>query len=142
MLNGGLQVLNTGLVPGNRNADNIDEALQNDYLVYPSRSIQTTGVKAFSVTSFGFGQKGAQALGVHSRYLFATLDQTTYDAYRVRVEARQRQAQQHFRFGITQNAVFSAKETPPYRSDQEFRVLLDPEARLTENCRGQMDYAE
>ncbi|RAH54471.1 fatty acid synthase subunit alpha [Aspergillus piperis CBS 112811] len=141
MLNGGLQVLNTGLVPGNRNADNIDAALQNDYLVYPSRSIQTTGVKAFSVTSFGFGQKGAQALGVHSRYLFATLDQATYDAYRVRVEARQRRAQQHFRFGITQNAVFSAKETPPYRSYQEFRVLLDPEARLTDNGRGQMEYA-
>ncbi|PWY68836.1 fatty acid synthase subunit alpha [Aspergillus eucalypticola CBS 122712] len=141
MLNGGLQVLNTGLVPGNRNADNIDAALQNDYLVYPSRSIQTTGVKAFSVTSFGFGQKGAQALGVHSRYLFATLDQATYDAYRVRVEARQRRAQQHFRFGITQNALFSAKETPPYRSDQEFRVLLDPEARLTDNGRGQMEYA-
>ncbi|OJI87761.1 hypothetical protein ABZX51_009562 [Aspergillus tubingensis] len=142
MLNGGLQVLNTGLVPGNRNADNIDAALQNDYLVYPSRSIQTTGIKAFSVTSFGFGQKGAQALGVHSRYLFATLDQATYDAYRVRVEARQRRAQQHFRFGITQNAVFSAKETPPYRSDQEFRVLLDPEARLTDNGRGQREYVE
>ncbi|GKZ37753.1 hypothetical protein AbraIFM66950_009436, partial [Aspergillus brasiliensis] len=142
MLNGGLQVLNTGLVPGNRNADNIDAALQNDYLVYPSRSIQTTGVKAFSVTSFGFGQKGAQALGVHARYLFATLDQTTYDAYRARVEARQRRAQQHFRFGIAHNAVFCAKETPPYRTDQEFRVLLDPEARLTENGRGQMEYAD
>ncbi|PYH65948.1 fatty acid synthase subunit alpha [Aspergillus vadensis CBS 113365] len=142
MLNGGLQVLNTGLVPGNRNADNIDAALQNDYLVYPSRSIQTTGVKAFSVTSFGFGQKGAQALSVHSRYLFATLDQATYDAYRIRVEARQKRAQQHFRFGITENAIFTAKETPPYRSDQEFRVLLDPEARLTENGRGQMEYAE
>ncbi|GKZ23758.1 hypothetical protein AbraIFM66951_000588 [Aspergillus brasiliensis] len=142
MLNGGLQVLNTGLVPGNRNADNIDAALQNDYLVYPSRSIQTTGVKAFSVTSFGFGQKGAQALGVHARYLFATLDQTTYDAYCARVEARQRRAQQHFRFGIAHNAVFSAKETPPYRTDQEFRVLLDPEARLTENGRDQMEYAD
>ncbi|GLA41797.1 putative PKS/NRPS-like protein biosynthetic cluster [Aspergillus niger] len=142
MLNGGLQVLNTGLVPGNRNADNIDAALQNDYLVYPSRSIQTTGVKAFSVTSFGFGQKGAQALGVHARYLFATLDQETYDAYRVRVEARQRRAQQHFRFGIAHNAVFSAKEAPPYRNDQEFRILLDPEARLTDNGRGQMEYAE
>ncbi|PYH98063.1 3-oxoacyl-synthase [Aspergillus ellipticus CBS 707.79] len=142
MLNGGLQVLNTGLVPGNRNADNIDAALENDYLIYPSRSIQTTGVKAFSVTSFGFGQKGAQALGVHARYLFATLDQATYDAYRGRVEARQQRAQQHFRFGIAHNAVFSAKEKPPYRDDQEFRILLDPEARLAENGRGEMEYAD
>ncbi|PWY87439.1 3-oxoacyl-synthase [Aspergillus heteromorphus CBS 117.55] len=141
MLNGGLQVLNTGLVPGNRNADNIDAALENDYLIYPSRSIQTSGVKAFSVTSFGFGQKGAQALGVHARYLFATLDQATYEAYKGRVEARQQRAQQHFRYGIAHNAVFSAKEKPPYRGDQEYRILLDPEARLAENGRGDLEYA-
>lgn len=68
MLNGGLQVLDTGLIPGNRNLDNVDGKLQdNEYILYPNRSIQTKGLKAFSVTSFGFGQKGAQAIVVHPR---------------------------------------------------------------------------
>jgi fatty acid synthase subunit alpha, fungi type len=58
MFNGCLQVLNSGLVPGNRNADNVDQVMEKfDYIVYPSRSLQTDGIKAFSVTSFGFGQK-------------------------------------------------------------------------------------
>ena len=58
MFNGCLQVLNSGLVPGNRNADNIDPVMEKfDHIVYPSRSLQTDGIKAFSVTSFGFGQK-------------------------------------------------------------------------------------
>lgn len=47
MLNGVLQVLDSGIVPGNRNADNIDEKLKEfDYVHFPSRSIQTDGVKA------------------------------------------------------------------------------------------------
>jgi fatty acid synthase subunit alpha, fungi type len=58
MFNGCLQVLNSGLVPGNRNADNVDAVMEKfDHIVYPSRSLQTDGIKAFSVTSFGFGQK-------------------------------------------------------------------------------------
>ncbi|KAG4218819.1 Fatty acid synthase subunit alpha, partial [Phytophthora cactorum] len=66
MFNGCLQVLNSGLVPGNRNADNVDKEMEKfDLIVYPSRSLQTDGVKAFSLTSFGFGQKGAQVIGVH-----------------------------------------------------------------------------
>ena len=70
MLNGALQVLNTGLVPGNRNLDNVDEKFEKfDLIHYPGKSIQRDGVKAFSTTSFGFGQKSAQIIGVHSRYL-------------------------------------------------------------------------
>ena len=65
MLNGAIQILESGLVPGNRNADNVDKLLeQYEYVLYPSRSIQTDGIKAVSVTSFGFGQK------VHRLLLF------------------------------------------------------------------------
>lgn len=53
MLNGGLQILQTGIIPGNRNADNVDEKLQkNRHLYYPSRTTNTFGVKAFMLTSF------------------------------------------------------------------------------------------
>ena len=131
MFNGCLQVLNTGLVPGNRNADNVDKAMEKfDYIVYPSRSLQTDGIKAFSVTSFGFGQKGAQAIGIHPRYLFATLERGQYETYRQKVSARQKRAYRYFHNGLIHNSLFVAKTTPPYQADDESRVLLDPTARV------------
>ncbi|KAH8900074.1 hypothetical protein GQ53DRAFT_816102 [Thozetella sp. PMI_491] len=134
MMNGCLQVLSTGLVPGNRNADNVDKVMQDfDYIVYPSRSIQTDGIKAFSVTSFGFGQKGAQVIGVHPRYLFATLDEATFDAYRVKVEARQKKAYRFFHNGMINNSLFVAKNNAPYTDEQLSSVLLNPDARVTED---------
>jgi fatty acid synthase subunit alpha len=132
MLNGCLQVLNTGLVPGNRNADNIDQVMEKfDYIVYPSRSIQTDGIKAFSVTSFGFGQKGTQAIGIHPKYLYAVLDEATYDAYRFKVEARQKKAYRFFHNGLINNTLFVAKDKSPYTDEQLSSVLLNPDARVS-----------
>jgi fatty acid synthase subunit alpha len=144
MMNGCLQVLNTGLVPGNRNADNIDEVMEKfDYIVYPSRSIQTDGVKAFSVTSFGFGQKGAQAIGVHPKYLFATLDKETFHEYRVKVEARQKKAYRFFHNGMINNTLFVAKDKSPYTDEQLSSVLLNPDARVTVDKKtGQLTYPD
>ncbi|KAG5999203.1 hypothetical protein E4U54_001993 [Claviceps lovelessii] len=134
MMNGCLQVLNTGLVPGNRNADNVDPIMEQfDMIVYPSRSIQTDGVKAFSVTSFGFGQKGAQAIGVHPKYLFATLDERVYQEYCAKVEARQKKAYRYFHNGLINNTLFVAKSKAPYTDEQLSSVLLNPDARVTED---------
>ncbi|TGJ80111.1 hypothetical protein E0Z10_g8651 [Xylaria hypoxylon] len=134
MFNGCLQVLNSGLVPGNRNADNIDEVMEKfDLIVYPSRSIQTDGVKAFSITSFGFGQKGAQAIGIHPRYLFAALDQETFVEYQAKVTARQKKAYRYFHNGLVHNSLFQAKSTSPYTDEQLSSVLLNPDARVTED---------
>ncbi|KAH6632618.1 hypothetical protein F5144DRAFT_534308 [Chaetomium tenue] len=144
MMNGCLQVLNTGLVPGNRNADNIDEVMEKfDYIVYPSRSIQTDGVKAFSVTSFGFGQKGAQAIGVHPKYLFATLDKETFHEYQVKVEARQKKAYRFSHNGMINNTLFVAKDKSPYTDEQLSSVLLNPDARVTVDKKtGQLTYPD
>ncbi|KAI9851556.1 MAG: 3-oxoacyl-[acyl-carrier-protein] synthase [Thelocarpon superellum] len=132
MFNGCLQVLNSGLVPGNRNADNVDQVMEKyDYIVYPSRSIQTDGVKAFSVTSFGFGQKGAQAIGIHPKYLFATLDPITYQHYRVKVEARQKKAYRYFHNALATNTMFVAKSHSPYADAQQDAVFLNPDSRVS-----------
>ncbi len=142
MLNGALQVLNTGLVPGNRNADNVDQVMEKfDYIVYPSRSIQTDGVKAFSVTSFGFGQKGAQAIGVHPKYLYATLDEQTFNEYRTKVESRQKKAYRFFHNGMINNTLFVAKDKSPYTDEQLSSVLLNPDARVTQDKKtGQLTF--
>ncbi|KAI0132603.1 fatty acid synthase subunit alpha [Xylariales sp. AK1849] len=134
MLNGCLQVLNTGLVPGNRNADNVDQVMEQfDLIVYPSRSIQTDGVKAFSVTSFGFGQKGAQAIGIHPKYLYATLDEEIFNEYSAKLAARQKKSYRYFHNGLINNALFKAKANSPYTEEQLSSVLLNPEARVSED---------
>jgi fatty acid synthase subunit alpha len=141
MMNGCLQVLNTGLVPGNRNADNVDQVMEQfDHIVYPSRSIQTDGIKAFSVTSFGFGQKGAQAIGVHPKYLYATLDEKTFNEYRAKAETRQKKAYRFFHNGMINNTLFVAKDKPPYTDEQLSKVLLNPDARVTENKNGELSF--
>ena len=134
MFNGCLQVLDTGLVPGNRNADNVDKVMEKfDYIVYPSRTIQTDGIKAFSVTSFGFGQKGAQAIGIHPKYLYATLDHTQYAAYKQKVEARQKKTYRYFHDGLINNTMFRAKDKSPYEDAQMEDIFLNPDARVTMN---------
>lgn len=132
MLNGCLQILDSGLVPGNRNADNIDKELEkHDYIVFPNQNIQMAGgVKAFSVTSFGFGQKGAQAIGVHPKYLFATLDEGRYKEYCGKVKKRQQKAYQYFHNALLTKTMFRAKEAPPYEKSEETAFLSDPSARL------------
>jgi fatty acid synthase subunit alpha len=130
MFNGCMQVLNTGLVPGNRNADNVDPIMEKfDYIVYPNKSIQTDGIKAFSVTSFGFGQKGAQAIGIHPKYLYATLEATEYAAYKMKVESRQKKAYRYFHNGMINNTLFVAKNAPPYAEAQMEAVFLNPDHR-------------
>ena len=137
MINGCLQVLDSGLIPGNRNADNIDSKLQaSDLIVFPNRTIRTPGVKAFSISSFGFGQKGAQAIGVHPDYLFAALTKAEYEDYRSKRRMRHRKATRHFHRAIATNTMFVAKGAAPYRLDQEQKVLLNPHARVSSKNKG------
>ncbi|OCL09019.1 hypothetical protein AOQ84DRAFT_292055 [Glonium stellatum] len=132
MLNGCLQIIDTGLVPGNRNADNIDSELEKfDHIAFPNETIQTaTGVKAFIVSSFGFGQKGAQAIGIHPKYLFAALGKAGYDIYREKAKKRQEKAYHHFHRAMMTNTMVKAKDAPPYSADQETAFLTNPDARL------------
>jgi fatty acid synthase subunit alpha len=123
MLNGCLQVLGSGFVPGNAKADNVDPALRAyHHLVYPTEPIQTDGVTAFLLNSFGFGQKGGQMVGVAPRYLFATLPKDLYTQYSTRCLARQKVAQQAFAKAILDKTMCKIKEPQLTPSD----VLLRP----------------
>ncbi len=118
-------------VPGNRNADNIDAALEPwEHLVFPDQAIQVDEVKAFSVTSFGFGQKGAQALGVHPRFLFATLSQQQYDDYCCGCQRRYCKAKQHFQNAFYGGRMVTLKEDAPYPKARHMEALVDASARF------------
>ena len=134
MFNGGLQVLQSGSVPGNRNADNIDRKLQQyEHLVYPSGTIHTPGVKAFMLTSFGFGQKGGLAIVIASQYLFSAVSRETYENYCSRTKHRQQRATTGFIKGLMENSIFKAKKESLWHETGEGSVFLNPAARAALN---------
>ncbi|KAL7619422.1 hypothetical protein AAE478_009961 [Parahypoxylon ruwenzoriense] len=133
MLNGCLQVLESGLVPGNRNADDIDGALRGfPHLLYPSEAVHIPGIKAFMLTSFGFGQKSGIVIGVTPRALFAALSPATFEAYRKRVKERRRRADRAFQLAMMTNSVFKAKDKSIWSTAGKTMraVFLDPTARI------------
>ncbi|KAJ2909438.1 fatty acid synthase alpha subunit Lsd1, partial [Coemansia aciculifera] len=133
MLNGALQSLRTGLVPGNRNFDNIDKDLQQyEFIVYPSRPIQMPTIKAALLKSFGFGQVGAELLVVHPDYLLATLTDEQLTSYNARLSRRGAQSYRYWQDTFAGNhSLVQVKNSPPYTPDQEQRIYLDPHARAT-----------
>ncbi|KAI9178750.1 fatty acid synthase alpha subunit Lsd1 [Blastocladiella emersonii ATCC 22665] len=131
MLNGVLQVLATGIIPGNRNADNIDAKLaQFTNVLYPSVSMQTDGVKAALLKSFGFGQVGGELLVLHPHYVLATLSENAYSDYAAKRAVRQRKAYRYWHDTLSGARDFvDVKHAAPYTAQQEAKVYLDPTAR-------------
>ncbi|OJJ67739.1 hypothetical protein ASPBRDRAFT_199965 [Aspergillus brasiliensis CBS 101740] len=132
-LNGCIQMLRDGIVPGNRNADNIDEQLrQFKHLVYPMESMKVPDIKAAMLTSFGFGQKGALAMVVAPEYVFAAVPTAVFEGYRTRVLQRQRSANVEFVSRVLKNSLVQVKCDPPWKSTETMQsVFLNPNSRLT-----------
>ncbi|KAJ8124175.1 hypothetical protein O1611_g9425 [Lasiodiplodia mahajangana] len=133
MFNGCLQVLESGLVPGNRNADDIDGHLRAfSHLLYPSDTIQVSGIKAFMLTSFGFGQKGGIVIGATPRALFAALPAARFEKYRQQVEVRRRRIDQAFQKALMDNSVVRVKDKSAWAEagKSEKAVFLDPAGRV------------
>ncbi|KAJ2493399.1 fatty acid synthase alpha subunit Lsd1 [Coemansia sp. RSA 2050] len=132
MLNGMVQSLATGLVPGNRNADNIAAELEQcEYLVYPSRAIQTPGLKAGLLKSFGFGQVGAECLVVHPDYLLATLPHGRLERYRRKVLEREAKSYRYWHNVLASAHTFvQIKTKAPYSGGEEEQFYLNPLARV------------
>lgn len=133
MLNGALQTLASGVVPGNRNLDNCAEELRSfNYLFYPNRSVTLPSVKAVLLKSFGFGQAGAEILLVHPEYLLATLEPSAFDKYQSKLQERQGSAFRYWQGVLSgKHGMIRAKTRAPYLPDQETRVYLDPTARAS-----------
>ncbi|KAJ2379247.1 fatty acid synthase alpha subunit Lsd1, partial [Coemansia sp. RSA 2611] len=131
MLNGVIQSLRTGLIPGNRNADNIGRELEaNEYALYLSKSIQTTGIKAGLLKSFGFGQVGGELLVVHPDYLLAAPTKEQLDKYNGKLQKRSSKSERYWQDPLVGNHPFvQVKSHPPFTAEQEKSVYLNPLAR-------------
>ncbi|EIW84299.1 fatty acid synthase [Coniophora puteana RWD-64-598 SS2] len=127
-----IQSVSTGIIPGNRNSDNIDARFEAHHmLMFPSKSIHTDGVRAGVMSSFGFGQVGGIALIVHPRYLFGSLEPSVYESYRARNLARAQGAYKVMTEMMTSNSLVRIKEGPPYTPELEQAVLMNPMARAS-----------
>ncbi|KAI9247028.1 hypothetical protein BY458DRAFT_560469 [Sporodiniella umbellata] len=131
MANGMIQCLLSGTIPGNRNADNVDLVMKDfEFIVYPSRSIQTDGLKAGLLKSFGFGQAGSEILIIHPDYVLGSLEESQYEEYKSRNAQRYAKAYRYLHDSITGVADFvQIKNEAPYSSELEFSVYLNPSAR-------------
>ncbi|KAE8145031.1 hypothetical protein BDV25DRAFT_134146 [Aspergillus avenaceus] len=134
-LNGCLQMMQTGIVPGNRNADNVDKALREfQHLVYPSEATKLGEIRATTVTSFGFGQKGAIAVVISPKYLFAAVSPSAFEDYRSRTLRRQMLANPAFVSGMLNHSVVKVKSSSPWKDEKGLhRMLLDPNCRLADD---------
>lgn len=132
MLNGALQMMSRGVIPGNRNADNVDPALEKfENLLYPNRTMDVGRVNAVLLKSFGFGQAGGEVLMIHPDYLLAALDDDQFAQYCELRGCRERAAQRALHEAIAdKKPVVRIKTQPPYTPEQEKHVYLDPLARV------------
>ena len=141
MMNGMAQVIQSGMIPGNRNADNISKEMRAfEFLLYPSKSIQTDGIKAGLLTSFGFGQVGGQALIVHPKYLLGALEANQFSAYKAGNDRRRDLAYRKFNEFFTKGNMVVLKDHAPYTQDLEHGVLLNPLARAEADKEGSWSF--
>ncbi|KAI0264369.1 fatty acid synthase [Gloeopeniophorella convolvens] len=127
-----LQTIGSGIVPGNRNADNVDALFQqHSLLMFPSKTLQTDGVTAGVMSSFGFGQVGGTALVVNPRYVLAATPPSLYASYKLRHNERYKKSYKAMSEMMTTNALVKIKEAPPYTTELETPVLLNSLARAS-----------
>eukprot|EP01117_Protostelium_nocturnum_P000846 TRINITY_DN1109_c0_g1_i4.p1 TRINITY_DN1109_c0_g1~~TRINITY_DN1109_c0_g1_i4.p1 ORF type:complete len:3931 (+),score=1672.78 TRINITY_DN1109_c0_g1_i4:607-12399(+) len=133
MLNGAIQSMLSGRIPGNSNLDNVGPELQDfSFILFPSVPIQIDRrLNAVLVTSFGFGQSGAEIMIVNPARLFSALNKDVYSSYCERNAHRERIALKKFSDSLVYNNMVIVKENPSYTPEIESKVLLNPLARTT-----------
>ncbi len=109
--------------------------MHRTYLVFPSKSIQTDGVRAGVMSSFGFGQVGGTALVIHPRYLFGALEPSYYAAYKQRNRLRYLESYKAMSEMMIKNNLVKIKEKPPYPVELEDKILTNSLARVTADAK-------
>lgn len=126
-----MQAINEGLVPGNRNADNIEAELHDMSLIfYPTKPVKCQ-IRAALLKSFGFGHVGGEVLVLHPDLILGTLSNAAYESYMAKRKAREAKAQAYtYRSLISLNdKLIKLKESPPFAAEVEAQAYLDPTVR-------------
>eukprot|EP00811_Abedinium_folium_P034406 NODE_728_length_2801_cov_6.858639.p1 GENE.NODE_728_length_2801_cov_6.858639~~NODE_728_length_2801_cov_6.858639.p1 ORF type:complete len:659 (+),score=174.12 NODE_728_length_2801_cov_6.858639:607-2583(+) len=142
-VNGAMQAILSGRVPGNRNLDNVDPELRaNGHLLYTSTTLDVGQLKAAVITSFGFGQAGGEMLLVHPDFFLATMSDSQLDAHVASRDARLKDA---FKFHEDVTAgrkkYVEVKTAAPYGDDQVKPFLLQLDSRTNAPTRARLHAA-
>merc|ERR1712050_651814 len=131
-LNGAVQAMLSGRVPGNRNLDNVDPELQsNKNLLYMSSTLNVGPLKAVVITSFGFGQAGGELLLVHPDYFLATLSENDLNNYVLKRDARWKDSYKfHEDVVAGRRKYVEVKDAAPYEAEDTKAWLLGKDRRL------------
>lgn len=142
MLNGLLQCMAGGQVPGTRNLDDVEPKLRAfQHLAFPNRTITLRStrpgmpaVPAALMKSFGFGQAGAEILLVHPDLLLRALPKSELDAYAQRRGQREAAAYRyHQDVLLDRQPLIAVKDAPPFAEEDEKATYLDAMARATQD---------
>lgn len=122
-----------GVVPGNRNADNIDSELQRfENIYFPSKTLRPGHIRAALLKSFGFGQVGGEVLAIHPDFVLAALSEAELDEYLSKRRQRECKTYRYYHDAMTSTQPFvRVKHEPPYSAQDEKDVYLNPMARAS-----------
>ncbi|TGK02851.1 DUF1729 domain-containing protein [Leptospira langatensis] len=130
---GVLQTMETGIVTGNRNLEEVDPDMnQYSFLTFTDESISfgKHNIKAGILTTLGFGHVGALCLFVHSDYFLAALSEEQREKYlsiRREREIQGRNRYHEIRMGI--GKPLYERKTKSYFEEEETSLLLDANYR-------------
>lgn len=147
MTNGVIQTLRDQIVPGNRNADNVDNELsQFEHLLFSDRTLNVPSdvpIRAAYLHSFGFGQASAEIVLVHADLVFAAMTESQQQRYeRVRF-VRQQRASRHLANAICgKTPLMTVKNDAPYAKHDTEDVYLNPHWRLNALDKTESDKTE
>ncbi len=133
-MNGLLQAMADGVVPGNASLDDVDDDMRAfGRLVWSDRATRLPwhALKAGVVTTLGFGHVSALVCLAHPFLFWRALAEDVRADYAARMEARRRSAEQRLQRVLSGRApLFVPRERPAgFGGDVEARALLDAGGR-------------
>ena len=134
-LAGVLQAMHSGILPGNKNLEDVDTAM-NEFsdLVFSNEPVDIgrDRILAGLVSTLGFGHVGAMCLLLHGSLFFAMLSPEARKSYLRRRGVRERQTNRR-RHGMRLSGaspLYTRRTDSPLFAGEELSVLISPDARI------------
>jgi len=148
-----MQCFKHGVIPGNRNLENVDPAMRDfEHLLFTDTNLRVPPhrLRAGLVTSLGFGHVNALLLLIHPHAFEAQLSEDQWQTWQRNVARRVRDARET-RTAILRGETpavairterrFDAPDGSPCQQREEIDALLDESSRLNANDRFQKQFA-
>jgi fatty acid synthase len=134
-MNGLMQAMATGVIPGNHSLDDVDADMQRfPRLVWSDRAfaVPRAAIKAGVVTTLGFGHVSALVVLGHPFLFWRMLSDAQRKTYEAQLTTRTQRGTQRLQAVLSgREPLFVAREQRPFSSpEQEARFLTDAAARL------------